>query len=117
MSDSTTAHRCERKTDHSPLGGAILIVLGVIALSYLELELVARVPESTVADDFALASDLLPVLDEDAQHMAMRRSDARDQQGVIPATSLVESALMGSRRANNLPRDSLCAIPLIDEAP
>ena len=103
MSKFTTANRCERKTDHRPWGGVILIILGVIALSCLELEVVARVPESMPADDFALASDLLPVFDEDAQHMAVRRSDTRDQQGAIPATSLAESALMLSRRAKSFP--------------
>ena len=104
MSKSTTPQRCERETDdHRPWGGVILIVLGVIALSYLELELVARVPDSTAADDFALASDLLSVLDEEAQHMAVTRSDARDPQSLIPGASVAASASMGSRRAKIFP--------------
>ncbi len=55
MSKFTTAHRCERKTDQRPWGGVIPIVLGVIALSYLEVELVAHAPGSTAADDFESA--------------------------------------------------------------
>jgi hypothetical protein len=42
----------------------ILFALGGIALFYVELWLVARLPNSTVADYVALANDLTPVLRE-----------------------------------------------------
>jgi hypothetical protein len=65
----------------------ILFALGVIALSYIELGLVARAPESTAADYVALASDLTRVFREGMHDTSAKDSDARDKRSLIPASS------------------------------
>jgi hypothetical protein len=83
----TLGNRHDRRTARSPLRGGILFALGVITLSYIELGLVARAPESTAGDYVALASDLTRVLPEGMHDTSAKGSDAREGRGVIPASS------------------------------
>jgi len=62
----------------------ILFAVGIIALSYLELGLVVRVPDSTAADYIGLANDLTPILRAGA---SPKGSDALDPRIVISVTS------------------------------
>ena len=84
----STKTNCRAKRPHrSPWRGAILFALGVIVLSWVELGLVERVPNSTAANYFALATDLKPVLRKEMNEVAARRSNAPDRRGLIPAAS------------------------------
>jgi hypothetical protein len=65
----------------------------ILGLSYVELALIVRVPDSTAANYFALANDLAPVLGEEMHDTSAKGSDAPDRQTLIPAS------FVGSARA------------------
>ena len=67
--------RNERRSRLRMLRGTLFFVLGVIVLSYLELELVERVHGSIASLDVALASDLEPVLLEWTDLLSAKTSD------------------------------------------
>jgi hypothetical protein len=72
----------------------IPLALGLfLGLSYVELGLIVRVPDSTAANYFALANDLAPVLREEMHDTSAKGSDAPDRQTLIPAS------FVGSARA------------------
>jgi hypothetical protein len=97
----TAANRRERRTRQRPGGGMIPFALGlIIALSYVELGLIVRVPDSTAADYFALANDLAPVLGEEMHDTLAKGSDAPDRHTLIPAS------FVGSARAAMASRTS-----------
>ena len=82
-----TAANCrEKRTRRTPWRGVTLFALGVIVLSYVELGLFVRIPNSKGADYFALASDLTPVLCERMQDASARGSDSPDKRSLISAT-------------------------------
>jgi hypothetical protein len=97
----TAANRRERRPKQRPGRGAIPIALGLIfGLSYAELGLIVRVPDSTAANYFALANDLAPVLGEEMHDASAKGSDAPDRQTLIPAS------FVGSARAAMVSRAS-----------
>ena len=84
----TAANRRERRTRQRPGRGVILFALGLFfGLSYVELGLIVRVPDSMAAEYFALANDLAPVLREEMHGTSAKGSDAPDRQTSIPARS------------------------------
>jgi len=85
MWTATRSH--DKQADRKLWGGAILFAAGVIALSYVELELVVRAPESMAADYVALASDLAPVLREGTHDASAKGSDALDKPSMINVRS------------------------------
>jgi hypothetical protein len=74
----------ERPTHLRPLQGAILFVLGVTGLSYIELEFVERIHGSTGALYVALASDLQPVLREWTNVKPAKASDPPAVRALTP---------------------------------
>ena len=93
----TAADRRERRTRRKPWHGVILFALGVIALSNIEFGLVMHAHDSTAGDDFALASDLAPVLREGIRDASANGSDALDKRSVIPVTSQDKNAYPDAR--------------------
>jgi hypothetical protein len=90
----TAVNRRERRTRQRPGPGVIPFALGVIfALSYIELGLIVRVPDSAAANYFALANDLAPVFLEEMHDTSAKGSDAPDRHTLIPAS------FVGSARA------------------
>jgi len=89
----TAANRRERRTSQRPGRGAILFALAFFGLSYVELGLIVRVPDSMAAEYFALANDLAPVLRDEMYDTSAKGSDAPDRQTLIPAS------FVGSARA------------------
>jgi hypothetical protein len=90
----TAANRRERRTRQRPGRGVIPFALGLIfGLSYVELGLIVRVPDSTAANYFALANDLAPVFLEEMHDTSAKGPDAPDRHTLIPAS------LVGSARA------------------
>jgi hypothetical protein len=84
----TAANRRERRTSQRPGRGVILLALGLFfGLSYVELRLGARFPDSTAAEYFALANDLAPVLREETHDKSAKGSDAPDKRTSIHASS------------------------------
>jgi hypothetical protein len=84
----TAANRRERRTRQRPGRGVILFALGLFfGLSYVELGLIVRVPDSMAAEYFALANDLAPVLREEVHGTSAKGSAAPDRQTSIPARS------------------------------
>jgi hypothetical protein len=84
----TAANRCEKRTSQRPWRRVILFALGLFfGLSYVELGLIVRVPDSMAAEYFALASDLAPVLREEVHDTSAKSSDAPDKRTLIPASS------------------------------
>jgi hypothetical protein len=73
--------------------------LGLIfVLSYVEVGLIVRVPDSTAADYFALANDLAPVFLEEMHDTSAKGSDAPDRHTLIPASFVGSApAAMASR--------------------
>jgi hypothetical protein len=71
-----------------PWRGVVVFVLGVIGLSYVELRLIVRLPNSTAAQYFALTSDLMPVLREEVHETSAKGPAAPEKRRLIPATSL-----------------------------
>src|ERR1700680_1044246 len=96
----TAANRPERRTRQRPGRGVILFALALFfGLSYVELGLIVRVPDSMAAEYFALASDLAPVLHEEvpdtpakSSDTPAKSSDAPDKRTLIPASSSVVRA-------------------------
>ena len=81
-------NRREERARQRPGRRAILFALGLFfALSYVELGLIARVPDSMAAEYFALANDLAPVLREEVHGTSAKGSDAPDRHTLIPASS------------------------------
>jgi hypothetical protein len=90
----TAANRRERRTSQRPGRGVIPFALVLVfGLSYGELGLIVRVPDSTAATYFALANDLAPVLREEMHDTSATGSDAPDRQTLMPAS------FVGSARA------------------
>jgi hypothetical protein len=84
----TAANRRERRARHGPARRVILFALGLFfGLSYVELGLIVRVPDSMAAEYFALANDLAPVLREEVHGTSAKGSDAPDRHTLIPASS------------------------------
>ena len=83
----TAANRRERQTGQRPGRGVILFALGLFVLSYVELGLVMRVPDSMAAEYFALANDLAPVLREGIHDTSAKGPDGPDKRSLIPASS------------------------------
>lgn len=84
----TAVNRRKRRTRQRPGRRAILFALGLFfVLSYVELGLIVRVPDSTAANYFALANDLAPVLREEVHGTSAKGSDAPDRHTLIPASS------------------------------
>ena len=81
------ANRRERRTGRRPVRGLILFAFGLFVLSYVELGLVMRVPDSMAAEYFALANDLAPVLLEEMHHTSAKGPDAPDKRTLIPVSS------------------------------
>jgi hypothetical protein len=66
----------------------ILFALALFCgLSYVELGLIMRVPDSMAAEYFALANDLAPVLREEVHGTSAKGSDAPDGHTSIAARS------------------------------
>ena len=81
-------NRREERARQRPGRRAILFALGLFfALSYVELGLIARVPDSMAAEYFALANDLAPVLREEVHGTSAKGSEAPDRHTLIPAGS------------------------------
>ena len=71
----TAANRRDRRTSQRPWRRVILFALGLFfGLSYVELGLIVRVPDSMAAEYFALANDLAPVLREEMHDTAAKGS-------------------------------------------
>jgi hypothetical protein len=71
----TAVNRRERRTSQRPWRGVILFALGLFfGLSYVELGLIVRVPDSMAAEYFALANDLAPVLREEMHDTSAKGS-------------------------------------------
>ena len=88
MHSWAAANRRERRTRQRPGRRVIAFALGLFfGLSYVELGLIVRVPDSTAANYFALANDLAPVLREEVHGTSAKGSDAPDRQTSIPARS------------------------------
>ena len=83
----TAANCWKKRTRRTPWRGVTLFALGVIGLSYVELGLFVRIPNSKGADYFALASDLTPVLCERMHDASARGSESPDKRSLISATS------------------------------
>ena len=84
----TAANRRERRTGQRPGRGVILFALGLFfGLSYVELGLIVRVPDSMAAEYFALANDLAPVLREENHDTSAKGPDGPDKRTLIPASS------------------------------
>ncbi|HWZ73784.1 MAG TPA: hypothetical protein VN326_20185 [Casimicrobiaceae bacterium] len=84
----TANDRRERQTGQKPWRGVILFALALFfALSYVELGLIVRVPDSMAAEYFALANDLAPVLHEEVHDTPAKSSDTPDRRTLIPAGS------------------------------
>ena len=75
-----------------PWRGVVVFVLGVIGLSYVELRLIVRLPNSTAAQYFALTSNLTPVLREEVHETSAKGTAAPEKRALIPATSLAVPA-------------------------
>jgi hypothetical protein len=66
----------------------ILFALALFfGLSYVELGLIVRVPDSMAAEYFALANDLAPVLREEIHDPSAKGPDGPDKRTLIPASS------------------------------
>jgi hypothetical protein len=90
----TAVNQRQRRTRQRSGRGVIPLALGLIfGLSYVELGLMVRVPDSTAADYFALANDLAPVFLEEMRNTSAKASDALDRPALIPAS------FVGSARA------------------
>jgi len=88
MSMCTVANRPERRTSQRPWRGVILFALGLFfGLSYIELGLILRVPDSMAAEYFALANDLAPVLREEIHDTSAKGPDGPYRRTLIPASS------------------------------
>jgi hypothetical protein len=83
----TTTNCREKRTRRTPWRGVILFALGVIGLSYVELAVFVRIPNSKGADYFALASDLTPVLCERMHDTSAKGFDSPDKRSLISAAS------------------------------
>ena len=84
----TVVNRSERRTRQRPGRRVILFALGLFfGLSYVELGLIVRVPDSMAAEYFALTNDLAPVLREEVRDTSAKSSDAADKRTLIPASS------------------------------
>jgi hypothetical protein len=84
----TAANRRERRARQGAARRAILFALGLFfALSYVELGLIVRVPDSMAAEYFASANDLAPVVREEVHGTSAKGSDAPDRHTLIPASS------------------------------
>ena len=84
----TAANRRESRTGRRPGRRVILFALGLFfGLSYVELGLIVRLPDSTAANYFALANDLAPVLGEEMHDTSAKGPDAPDRHTLIPASS------------------------------
>jgi hypothetical protein len=84
----TAANRRERPARQRPGRRAILFALGLFfALSYVELGLIVRVPDSMAAEYFALANDLAPVLREEVHGTSAKGTETPDRHVLIPANS------------------------------
>ena len=95
----TAANRRERRTRQRPGRGVIPFALGLIfGLSYVELGLIVRFPDSTAANYFALANDLAPVLGEEMHDTSAKGSDAPDRQTLIPASFIGSARAAMARR-------------------
>ena len=95
----TAANRRERRTRQRPGRGVIPFALGLIfGLSYVELGLIVRLPDSTAANYFALANDLAPVLGEEMHDTSAKGSDAPDRQTLIPASFIGSARAAMARR-------------------
>jgi hypothetical protein len=81
-------NRRERRARQRPGRRVILFALGLFfALSYVELVLIVRVPDSMAAEYFALANDLAPVLREEVHGTSAKGSEAPDRHTLIPVNS------------------------------
>ena len=84
----TAVNRREMRTSQRPWHGVILLALALFfGLSYVELGLILRVPDSMAAEYFALTNDLAPVLREEVHDRSAKSSDAPDKRTSIPASS------------------------------
>jgi hypothetical protein len=84
----TAVNRREMRTSQRPWRGVILLALALFfGLSYVELGLILRVPDSMAAEYFALTNDLAPVLREEVHDTSAKSSDAPDKRTLIPASS------------------------------
>jgi len=88
----TAVGRRERRSSQRPVRRAILFALALFfGLSYIELGLILRVPDSMAAEYFALANDLAPVLRDEIHDTSAKGSDAPDKHTLIPASSAAPS--------------------------
>lgn len=84
---TNTAERRERGSRLKTLHGAILFVVGVTLLSYIEVELVERVHGSTGALYVASASDIAPVLREWANFTSLKAPNPTDRRALTRVSS------------------------------